>query len=130
MEVLQLSEWIAFFPEIKVWDASDALISSKKGSVPHFVAALITGMSWAEENSFFDRICCPHAIRRQAVDIKHFGDDGSPLCWVQGRDLFHVFEPGPAMGRAVQWCFIGQINGLFASKEEAVAWIEQHSEDV
>jgi hypothetical protein len=43
---------------------------------------------------------------------------------VQGRDIIHVMPPGVEMGNACKCAFIGQINGIFADKNEAIAWIE------
>lgn len=124
--VLVACGWIKLFPEIHVADALFAASFMKVQSVDHFVATLIAGMSFEEEQSFFDKICCPKQIAKKAVEIKHFGVDGKPAKWVEGRDIAHIFDPGESMGKAVKWAFIGQINNIFADKEDAVEWIESN----
>jgi tRNA nucleotidyltransferase/poly(A) polymerase len=131
LDVMTLSDWMEFFPEVKRGQVATKLAALQdKQSVPHFIAALIFNMSFLEEESFFKRICCPRKIRGQARNIKEFGVIKLPEKWVEGRDIFHVFEPGPKMGRAVQWAFIGQLNGLFGNKEEAIAWVEAHKDEI
>lgn len=122
IEVMVACDWIKFFPEIHVASAIEAIKGSR--SVEEFVAGMIAGMSFAEEQSFFKRISCPVQVGKKAVQIKHFGRSGKPEAWVQGRDVFHITPPGVVMGQIVQWCFIGQINGIFSSKDEAIAWAE------
>jgi len=109
--------WIDFFPEIHVHEALNSDCSDN-------LAVFLTGMSFLEEESFRERICAPKRRFGRAVEVKHFGQGGKPPRWVEGRDIAHVVDAGPEMGVWVRWCFVGQINGLFSSKEEAVGFVE------
>lgn len=120
-----MSGWDEFFPEIHGAEAIGVMWDNGCSNVVEFVAAMIAGMSFMEEQSFFAKICCPKAIAKAAVEVKHFGKDGKPVAWVNGRDIAHVMQPGVQMGVACRWAFVGQINGMFEDKAAAVAWVEE-----
>lgn len=123
---LSLSGWNEFFPEIKAVTASHALIKNgeeEENKVEWFIASLMAGMSLNERESFLDRINAPRAVRRVACEFEAFGGF-KPQRWVEGRDISHVVPAGKEMGKFVNLCFIGQLNGQFTSKEDAIRWVE------
>lgn len=124
IEAMVACDWIQFFPEIHVEAAQKAMKGGKFG-VESFFAAIMAGMSFQEEIAFSERICAPKQIFKKAVEIKEFGAEGKPDRWVEGRDIAHVVPAGKDMGHFVNWCFIGQCNNIFKSKEEAVKWVEE-----
>lgn len=128
LDVLIVASWDKFFP-IHTTQAARAMFALDRQdtvTVEQFVAALIAGMSFTEEETFFEMICCPKSVARKAVEIKQFGNGGKPGAWVQGRDIMDVVEPGVEMGKAVRWGYIGQINDIFNDKDEVINWIKEN----
>lgn len=125
-----MSGWDVFFPEIHFVEAIKALrgLKGSKFAPEDVLAACMVDMSFVQEIRFRERILIPKRIFKAAVEIK---DNGAklPKRFVEGRDIAHVVPPGEQMGFWVKWCFVGQINGIFASKEEAVAWVEKSVEE-
>lgn len=85
---------------------------------------LISGMSHAWRDKFFDMVCVPNNVRVAAIEFEWW-DGKKPEAFVMGRDIISFVKPGPEVGRLLAAAFDAQISGVVQNKEEGIRFIKE-----